>query len=96
MDINAVSLLNNISLQNSKSANKTDVDFSQYIKNALDKVNSKYLEADELTNSLVTGDAEDIHTVVLATEEAKLSLQLATEIRNKFVDAYKELMNVQV
>lgn len=97
MDVSAVSLLNNISLKNSDNNTKNNsVDFSQYIKSALDSINSKYLEADEAVNSLVTGDAKDIHTVMLATEEAKLSLELATEIRNKIVDAYKELMNVQV
>lgn len=97
MDINALSLLNNISLQNTKNnTNDASVDFSQYIKSALDAVNSKYLEADAATNSLITGDAQDIHTVILATEEAKLALELATEIRNKVVDAYNELMRVQV
>lgn len=97
MDINSLSFLNNITLQNSKSnTSNASVDFSQYIKSALDSVNTKYLEADAITNSLVTGDAQDIHTVMLATEEAKLSLELATEIRNKIVDAYNALMNVQV
>jgi len=89
--------MNNITLQNSNnSTNNSSADFSKYIKSALDSVNSKYLEADALTNSLITGEAQDIHTVMLATEEAKLSLELATEIRNKILDAYNALMNVQV
>lgn len=97
MDINSLSLLNNITLQNSKNnTGNPSVDFSQYIKSALDSVNSKYLDADAITNSLITGDAQDIHTVMLATEEAKLSLELAVEIRNKIIDAYNELMRVQI
>lgn len=86
-----------MTLQNSNNnTSNAPVDFSKYIKSALDSVNSKYLEADAITNSLVTGDAQDIHTVMLATEEARLSLELATEIRNKILDAYNELMRVQV
>jgi flagellar hook-basal body complex protein FliE len=80
--------------QNNTTANVTN--FSDFLNDALDKVNQKQLDADTATQSLITGDAQDIHQVLLATEEAKLSLELASQIRNKLVDAYQEISRIQI
>ncbi|WDU83970.1 flagellar hook-basal body complex protein FliE [Caloramator sp. Dgby_cultured_2] len=59
-------------------------------------MNEKQVEAENATIDLITGQAQDIHQVMLATEEARLTLELAVQIRNKLVDAYQEIMRIQI
>ena len=66
------------------------------LKDALNAVNEKQVYADELTNELVLGGDVQVHEVMLAAEEAALSLQLAVQVRNKITEAVKELTNLQI
>lgn len=95
MKIDQVSLQGLPQLQKTNLDSKS-VDFSEVLKNALDKVNDSQINAENATQQLITGEATDIHQVMLATEEAKLSLELAVQIRNKLVDAYQEIMRMQL
>jgi flagellar hook-basal body complex protein FliE len=70
--------------------------FLDTLKEKLDEVNDKQIEADNLTQKFIKGEEEDIHKVMLSTEEAKLSLELAVQIRNKLVDAYGEFNRMQI
>ena len=81
----------------SKSDKKiSGISFDSFFKASLDKVNDKQVIADELTNRLVSGENVDINDVMLAGEEAKMSLQLAVQIRNKVVEAVQELTRMQL
>ena len=73
-----------------------NVSFGEVINNELEKLNSKQFEADKLTQDLISGNVNDLHTVMIATEEARLSLELAVQVRNKVVEAYKEINNMQL
>lgn len=95
MNIDAISLLNKPELQKT-SQNANGVDFAGYLKNALDKVNDSQIDAENATLDLITGKTNDIHQVMIASEEAKLSLELAVQIRNKLVDSYQEIMRMQL
>ena len=53
------------------------------LKEKLDDVNEKQIKADEATEAFISGDDVDIHELMLITEEAKMSLQLAVQVRNK-------------
>lgn len=70
--------------------------FGDMIDNAIDELNKKQLNADKLTYDFITGDVDDLHTVLIATEEARLSLELAVQVRNKCIEAYKEINNMQL
>lgn len=70
--------------------------FDNVFKEALDKVNDKQLTSDALTEEFINGGDVEVHEVMLATEEAKMSLQLAVQMRNKMVEAVKELMQTQL
>ncbi len=58
--------------------------------------NQQQLEAQRLNEQLVTGRIQDVSQVVLAAQKAELSLQLAIQIRNKLLEAYQEIMRMQV
>ena len=66
------------------------------LKNALNEVNALQTRADEANRQLVTGEAEDIHSVLLAAEEARLALELTVQVRNKLVESYQEINRMQL
>lgn len=70
--------------------------FGSILKEKLDGVNDKQLKAEDTTQKFISGEDTDIHKVMLDTEEAKMSLELAVQIRNKFVEAYQELSRTQL
>jgi len=70
--------------------------FADTLKQALGEVNRLQVEADQASVALVTGGAKDLHQVVIATEKAGLALQLAIQVRNKVLEAYQEIMRMQV
>lgn len=49
-----------------------------------------------MAQDFISGEVEDLHAVMIATEEARLSLDLALQVRNKIVEAYKEINNMQL
>ncbi|WP_228485689.1 flagellar hook-basal body complex protein FliE [Thermaerobacillus caldiproteolyticus] len=70
--------------------------FSQFLKDAINKVNDEQVKSDELTQKLVNGENVDLHQVMIASQKASISLQLALEVRNKVIEAYQEMMRMQV
>ena len=74
----------------------SNLSFGDMLKEKLDAVNQKQIEADNMTNKFVKGEDVEIHEVMLAAEEAKMSLQLAVQIRNSMVEAVKELTSMQL
>ncbi|HAZ37000.1 MAG TPA: flagellar hook-basal body complex protein FliE [Clostridiaceae bacterium] len=83
-------------LQENNVKKNDQVHFSDVVKGALDKVNEKQIAAEDETIKLVTGDEQDLSKVLLTTEEARLSLELAYQVRNKIVDAYQEISRMQI
>lgn len=70
--------------------------FGQLFKQTLEKVNAAQNTSDKLTNQLVTGEVQDVHEVMIASQKASLSLQLTVQVRNKVVEAYQEVMRMQL
>lgn len=53
-------------------------------------------QGDQATLDLLTGGTDDLSVPLIAAEKAEIALSLTVAIRNKAVDAYKEIMNMQV
>jgi flagellar hook-basal body complex protein FliE len=70
--------------------------FLDTLKQKLDEVNGKQLQSEQVTEAFIKGEDVEIHEVMLAGEEAKLSLQMAVQVRNKLVEAYQELNRMQL
>ncbi|ASW43102.1 flagellar hook-basal body complex protein FliE [Clostridium isatidis] len=87
---------NNINNLNEKINEGNNKSFESILKDNLDKLNEKQIEADNITNEFIAGGDVEVHEMVLSMEEAKMSLQLAIQVRNKVVDAIKELTNMQL
>jgi flagellar hook-basal body complex protein FliE len=71
---------------------KTFADVLKDFVNQVDETASKY---DDAIKAVERGETDNLHRVMLAQSEAQISLKLATEVRNKLVEAYKEVMRTQ-
>ncbi|MBU2702017.1 flagellar hook-basal body complex protein FliE [Sporomusaceae bacterium BoRhaA] len=80
----------------SSSKSETGVTFGQLLSNALGDVNKLQLDANQASVNLATGKVQDISEAVIATEKASMALQLTMQVRNKVIDAYQEIMRMQV
>lgn len=88
---------NQVDSNNNKSGNENDkVDFGGVLEKQLSAVNDKQVDAEQTSQQFVDGDDIDVHKAMLSTQEAKLSLELAIQVRNKLVEAYQELNKMQI
>lgn len=79
------------------SLNETQgASFGETLQNAIGKVNDLQQTADVKMQQLATGETTDIADVKIAAEKADIALRLMTSIRNKMIDAYNEVMKMQV
>ncbi len=63
---------------------------------ALDEVNQIQAQAAGLQESMYAGDPVELHRVMIAAEEAGTAFDLLVEMRNRLVEAYQELMRMQI
>lgn len=70
--------------------------FSEYFNEALSNVNELQLKGQQASIDMAAGKVKDISQVVVATEKANIALQLTMQVRNKVIDAYQEVMRMQV
>lgn len=71
-------------------------DFQKMLKEELSRVDGLQKKSQELQKKLVTGEIKDIHQVIIAAEEASVALRLTMQIRNKIIEAYQEIMRMQL
>jgi flagellar hook-basal body complex protein FliE len=70
--------------------------FSDILAKSFETVNEQQHEADTAVRELVSGRTKNIHETMLTIERADASLKLAMQVRNKILDAYREVMRMQV
>ena len=70
--------------------------FSSLLSQALQDVNQVHLQADAGAQKLVAGEEVDVHSVMIGMEKANVAFGLTLQVRNKLVEAYQEIMRMQV
>jgi len=80
----------------SSSSQKADKSFSNMLKESVEKVNALQKQADVAINDLVVGNSKDIVQTIIMMEKADVSFRLMTQVRNKIMQAYEEIMRMQV
>lgn len=96
--INPISPINPISQGSSTASgeSKGSADFKKILGNAIDKVNSTVENAEQATQDFATGKTTDISSVLVTAEKADIALQLTTEITNKIISSYQDIMRMQI
>lgn len=98
-DIQSIKSLSTADLLKSKSATgaaEGSTDFAQELKNALGDVNSMQIEGEKAMSDIATGSVKDLHQAAIAIDKAELSMKLMLEVRNKALNAYKEITRTQM
>lgn len=96
-DIFANSIANNTISDSSISTNeKSGLKFSDVIDNAINEVNNTQINANNKIEAFIKGEDVTMHEVMLSVQESQMSMQLMLEVRNKIVEAYKEVNSVQL
>jgi flagellar hook-basal body complex protein FliE len=70
--------------------------FGELLKEGMTKLQGLQAEAEQQSRQLIAGEPVELHRVVLAGEQAALAFELTMAIRNKAVEAYQEVMRMQV
>ncbi len=69
--------------------------FAESITGAVDELRALQSTSNELAVAAVTGDLDDIHSAMIASSRASVTLELVAAVRNKGVDAFNGIMRMQ-
>jgi len=90
--INGVTKIQN----SSQETQKSDNNFSSILDKTLGELNSLQKKSDEAVKDIATGNVKDLHQAAIAINKAEMSMKLTLEVRNKALNAYKELARTQM
>ena len=79
-----------------KDIKKQEKSFNQTLKDSLNEVNRLQIESNKAINEFSLDQNKDIHEVMINWEKADLSLRLMMKIREKVLNAYEEIMRMQI
>lgn len=78
------------------TSGKADSGFGKVLTKAIDTVNQNIEEADKLATALASGQRANIHETMIAEEKADISFRMLTKTQNKVIEAYQEIMRLQL
>lgn len=88
---------NGIEQRGIETAQPPATDFSQLLSKAIDTVNEHQQEAGRMTASFERGEAGvDLAEVMVSIQKANIAFQAATQVRNRLVSAYQDVMNMPI
>ncbi|GAB4242908.1 MAG: flagellar hook-basal body complex protein FliE [Acidobacteriota bacterium] len=79
-----------------KPTSSGEVDFKKLLQEAVNEVDQAQKVSDQEVNKLLEGEIQDVHSAMIALQKADLSFQLMMQVRNKLIEAYQEVMRMQV
>lgn len=71
-------------------------EFSKVVRHFLGDVNLEQINAEQAIERLIVGETDDLNEVMLALSKADLSFRMFIDIRDKVIDAYQEVMRMQL
>ena len=86
----------NTMINKTEKKNEEGISFKNILSEELQGVNQLQMQSDEMTKQLILGETDNVHDVMIKTQEAVLALQMTVQVRNKVVEAYQEIMKMQI
>lgn len=98
LGISPVQLAQMQPVSNKAEVGATDVakGFGALLNDALAKLNEQQMQVDQLNEQFVKGELADVHQLMIASEKATLGVELTVQVRNKMIEAYQEIMRMQI
>jgi flagellar hook-basal body complex protein FliE len=97
--IKNIETLSPISLQNDVATNKNQTsgsDFFQILQESINEVNTNQVKGDRALSDIATGQVKDLHSAAIAISKAEVSMKMMLEVRNKALNAYKEILKTPI
>jgi flagellar hook-basal body complex protein FliE len=70
--------------------------FGELLSSTINRVNQMQVQGDTAIEQLQSGEAGNLHEVMIAVEQADISLRMLVQMRNKAQQAYEEIMRMQI
>jgi flagellar hook-basal body complex protein FliE len=70
--------------------------FQSVLQGAIQNIESANNNASDSVQKFLKGENEELHTAILAVQQASIAFDLGLQVRNKVVDAYQEIMRMQM
>ena len=94
--INALSTAELLEQKTLDASKETGSGFADQLKSAIEGVNSEQVKGEKALSDLATGQVKDLHQAAIAIGKAETSMKLMLEVRNKALNAYKEITRTQL
>ena len=78
------------------STQESTSSFSNILSDALDNMKETEAAAETANEALLTGESDDIHSALIASQKAEIAVSLAVEVRDRVVEAYNSIIDMQV
>ena len=66
------------------------------MRTAIGETNRQLIDADRQVTRLALGETDNLHQVMISLEQAKLSFQMMVQVRNKLLEAYQDVLRMQI
>ncbi|MCV3376477.1 flagellar hook-basal body complex protein FliE [Campylobacter sp. IFREMER_LSEM_CL2194] len=94
--INGINQFNNVNNKNNNNSNNIGNEFSSLLKNSINNLNKTQETAEAAMVDIATGEVKDLHQAAIAISKAESSMKFMLEVRNKAINAYKEISRTQI
>jgi len=71
-------------------------EFQKVLQSAIQQVETSHASAESAIRGFLAGDDQELHSTILATQNAELQFDMFMQVRNKVISAYQEIMRMQV
>lgn len=86
----------NVNVREVGPSEKSDADFSALLRSAVDGVNQLQTDAGAKADAFVRGENRDLVGVMIAQQKSTIAFQALTQVRNRVVSAYQDIMNMPI
>lgn len=83
-------------IQHTTAAAKKPGEFQSAFQGAIQSLEASHKDATEAVQKFLSGENEELHTTIMATQRAEIAFDLGLQVRNKVVAAYQEIMRMQM
>jgi len=94
--INKINNNLNIPTINNNQNQKSNVDFGELLKKEIDSTNKMMNEAEKAAADIASGNVKDLAKASITIQKAEMQMKMVLEVRNKAINAYKELLKTQI
>lgn len=79
-----------------KTPAAAQANFADSLKGAIENLNNVQQDSDKMTQALAAGKTDDLHNVMITAQKASITLETTVKFQQKAIDAYNEIMRMQI